>query len=82
LLNNFVHLESDFWEAADRLRGNSRLTATEYSMPVLGLIFLRQVTNRFEAVEKEIKAGLPTQGEQSGPLLTGTSRGGSLSAVV
>ena len=34
-------LEDDLWEAADQLRANSKLTATEYSMPVLGLIFQR-----------------------------------------
>lgn len=68
MLNNLHHLESDLWEAADQLRANSRLTATEYSMPVLGLIFLRHATNRFEAVEKEIKASLPTRGGQTRPI--------------
>jgi hypothetical protein len=34
-------LESRLWKAADDLRANSKLTATEYSFPVLGLIFLR-----------------------------------------
>jgi type I restriction enzyme M protein len=28
-------LENDLWEAADQLRANSKLTATEYTMPVL-----------------------------------------------
>lgn len=28
-------LEDDLWEAADQLRTNSKLTASEYSMPVL-----------------------------------------------
>ena len=32
-------LEAELWRAADQLRANSKLTATEYSMPVLGLIF-------------------------------------------
>ena len=39
-------LEDDLWEAADKLRTNSKLTASEYSMPVLGLIFLRHATTR------------------------------------
>ncbi|MFA6921798.1 MAG: type I restriction-modification system subunit M N-terminal domain-containing protein [Gallionella sp.] len=43
-------LEDDLWEAADQLRANSKLTATEYSMPVLGLIFLRHATTRFNAL--------------------------------
>jgi len=34
-------LESRLWKAADELRANSKLTATEYSFPVLGIIFLR-----------------------------------------
>ena len=34
-------LEAELWRAADQLRANSKLTAAEYSMPVLGLIFLR-----------------------------------------
>lgn len=53
-------LEDDLWEAADQLRANSKLTASEYSMPVLGLIFLRHATTRFNdllpAVEKAIPA--------------------------
>jgi type I restriction enzyme M protein len=40
-------LENRLWEAADQLRANSKLTATEYSFPVLGLIFLRHAYNRF-----------------------------------
>lgn len=39
-------LEDDLWEAADQLRANSKLTANEYAMPVLGLIFLRHATTR------------------------------------
>lgn len=35
------------WGAADELRANSKLKAAEYSVPVLGLIFLRFVDNRF-----------------------------------
>ena len=33
-------LESDFRAAADRLRANSKLTSSEYFMPVLGVILL------------------------------------------
>ena len=55
-------LESSLWEAADNLRANSNLNANEYSMPVLGLIFLRHATNRFEAVKAEIEPTLPLRG--------------------
>lgn len=40
-------LSATFGEAADQLRANSKLTAGRYSMPVLGLIFLRHATTRF-----------------------------------
>lgn len=44
-------LEPSLREAADQLRANSKLNASEYSMPVLGLIFLRHATNRFDATQ-------------------------------
>jgi type I restriction enzyme M protein len=54
-------LEDSLWEAADRLRANSKLNASEYSMPVLGLIFLRHATNRFNGAFAEIEASLPSR---------------------
>jgi len=33
--------EKRLWDAADQLRANSRLKSSEYSVPVLGLIFLQ-----------------------------------------
>jgi len=38
---NHNELEKRLWEAADELRANSKLKSSEYSVPVLGLIFLR-----------------------------------------
>lgn len=55
---NITKLEQDLWSAADQLRANSKLTAAEYAMPVLGLIFLRYAYNRFQAVEAAL---LPSQ---------------------
>jgi len=49
-------LESDLWEAADNLRANSKLTSSDYFMPVLGVIFLRHATNRFDAAHRQIAA--------------------------
>ena len=60
-MQNITKLEKRLWEAADQLRANSKLTQTEYSMPVLGLIFLRYAYNRFLIVEKEITKNLPTR---------------------
>jgi type I restriction enzyme M protein len=48
-------LEADLWEAADNLRANSRLTSSDYFMPVLGVIFLRHAANRFEAATRQIE---------------------------
>src|SRR5213594_4055327 len=48
--------ESDLWEAADNLRANSKLTSSDYFMPVLGVIFLRHAANRFEAAHRQIEA--------------------------
>ena len=58
---NVQQLENELWEAADQLRANSRLTAAEYSMPVLGLIFLRHADNRFKAYLPDIAADIPAQ---------------------
>ena len=52
-------LESRLWKAADDLRANSKLTATEYSFPVLGLIFLRHAHSRFIKAKEEIEKTLP-----------------------
>ena len=41
-------LENRLWAAADQLRANSGLTSTQYSQPVLGLIFLRFAEVRFD----------------------------------
>ncbi|MBI4322552.1 MAG: N-6 DNA methylase [Chloroflexi bacterium] len=49
-------LESHLWEAADNLRANSKLTSSDYFMPVLGVIFLRHAANRFDAAHKQIEA--------------------------
>ncbi len=56
---SIADVERSLWEAADQLRANSKLTAAEYVMPVLGIIFLRFAHNKFVAVEKEIVASRP-----------------------
>lgn len=53
--NNIEKLESDLWEAADNLRANSKLTSSDYFMPVLGVIFLRHAANRFKAATTQIQ---------------------------
>lgn len=53
---NIKQLEKDLWESADDLRANSKLTATEYAQPVLGLIFLSHATSRFYKLVEQIEA--------------------------
>ncbi|MFH0785501.1 MAG: N-6 DNA methylase [Pseudomonadota bacterium] len=53
---NIEKIESSLWEAADQLRANSKLTSSEYCMPVLGIIFLRHAGNRYEKALAQIKA--------------------------
>jgi type I restriction enzyme M protein len=55
-LRDIEKLEDSLWEAADSLRANSKLTSSEYCMPVLGVIFLRHATNRFDAANRQIAA--------------------------
>ncbi|MBD2495462.1 class I SAM-dependent DNA methyltransferase [Nostoc sp. FACHB-280] len=74
---NISQLESSLWEAADQLRANSKLNANEYSMPVLGLIFLRHATNRFNAVKAEIEKGLSSRGGKKRTILKDDFKGKS-----
>lgn len=43
MAGNHNEIEKRPWNAADELRANSKLKSSEYSAPVLGLIFLRYV---------------------------------------
>jgi type I restriction enzyme M protein len=52
---NNNEIEKKLWAAADQLRANSELSAQEYSVPVLGLIFLRYADYKFTQAEEEIK---------------------------
>lgn len=49
-------LEQRLWDAADELRANSGLKASEYGTPVLGLIFLRFADAKFTAARGAIEA--------------------------
>jgi type I restriction enzyme M protein len=54
-VNGLGDLERRLWSAADQLWANSSLRPSEYSTPVLGLIFLRFADNAFTKVEAELK---------------------------
>ena len=49
-------LEKRLWDAADELRANSKLKSSEYSIPVLGLIFLKFADNNYRRHEADITA--------------------------
>jgi type I restriction enzyme M protein len=51
---NHSDLEKRLWDAADELRANSKLKSSEYSVPVLGLIFLRYADQKFSDAEKQM----------------------------
>jgi type I restriction enzyme M protein len=51
---NHTDLEKRLWDAADELRANSKLKSSEYSVPVLGLIFLRYADHKFTEAEKKM----------------------------
>jgi type I restriction enzyme M protein len=53
---NHTEVEKRLWEAADELRANSKLKSSEYSVPVLGLIFLRYADQKFAEAEKKLAA--------------------------
>ena len=60
-LTGIEQFEADLWRVADNLRANSNLASNEYFLPILGLIFLRQATNRYyealAAIEEDQAAG-------------------------
>lgn len=62
-------LENDLWSVADKLRANSDLKASEYSTPVLGLIFLKFADNKYRqheaAIEQEYQKLKGTRRERS-----------------
>ena len=45
-----IGFEEIIWRAADKLRGN--LSASEYESVVLGLIFLKYISDKFEESTK------------------------------
>ncbi|MDY0190830.1 MAG: class I SAM-dependent DNA methyltransferase [Desulfuromonas sp.] len=64
---NLVELEKQLWSAADELRANSELKSSEYSVPVLGLIFLRYADVKFAHAQHEL-SGKGTGRRTIGPI--------------
>ena len=63
-------LKDTLWKAADRLRGS--LSANQYKDVILGLVFLKYVSDAYDERRETIRAELATQGydeEQIGDLI-------------
>ena len=59
--NNSQPLEKTLWQTADKLRKN--MDAAEYKHIVLGLIFLKYISDAFEELHAKLQAG---KGEYEG----------------
>ena len=67
---NLGEIENRLWSAADELRANSHLRASEYSTPVLGLIFLRYADHKFTQTAQEIGNETPSSRRRQTDLRT------------
>ena len=65
---NIRKLEAGLWESADLLRAGSKLTSSQYCMPVLALLFLRYAYSRFKMVEAELLKNRPSRGGRVMPV--------------
>ncbi len=63
---NGNNIETRLWSAADELRANSKLKSSEYSVPVLGLVFLRYADHKFQVAAKQL------EGQKGGEFFTPT----------
>ena len=65
MVANHSEVEQKLWNAADQLRANSTLRGSDYSIPVLGLIFLKYAEHRFLHVQQELTANLSPRRAQT-----------------
>jgi len=65
---NIRKLEAELWKSADLLRQGSKLTSSQYCMPVLALLFLRYAYSRYKMVEAEILQNRPSRGGRVMPV--------------
>ena len=61
-----MSIEKSLWEAANQLRANSGLKSSEYSYPVLGLIFLKYADYKFTISEKELSSKISKRNRKIG----------------
>ena len=78
-MNN--HIENRLWAAADQLWANSSLKPSEYSVPVLGLIFLKYADYKFGKVVSEISPKYSTSSRRTPSKIDYQARMGSSSRM-
>jgi len=54
-MNDINEIKKNLWDAANKLRAESNLKTNEFSMPVLGLIFLRYADFKFKESQKKFE---------------------------
>ena len=64
MASDLVAVENRLWATADQLWANTGLKPSEFSTPVLGLIFLRHADKRFTQVEAALTAKGTPAGER------------------
>ncbi|SVE14874.1 uncharacterized protein METZ01_LOCUS467728, partial [marine metagenome] len=55
MATDIYDIQQTLWAIADELRANSNLSSSEYSTPVLGLIFLKFADDRFDEARVELE---------------------------
>src|SRR5262249_44780234 len=55
MASDIGEIDRRLWNVADQLRANSGLKPSEYSRPVLGLLYLRYADGRFIEAEKQLQ---------------------------
>lgn len=66
--SSIKQLEADLWASADVLRANANLNASQYCMPVLGLLFLKYAYGRYKKVYAEIMKNRPMRNGRALPV--------------
>ncbi|MCK4668014.1 SAM-dependent DNA methyltransferase, partial [Candidatus Dependentiae bacterium] len=65
--NNYKEIEKRLWDIADELRANSKLKASEYATPVLGLIFLKFADFKFQYAADKLAKEFKKKGKSVKP---------------
>ncbi|MHA1539816.1 MAG: type I restriction-modification system subunit M [Alphaproteobacteria bacterium] len=63
-MSDINKVKNDLWLAANKLRAESNLKTGEFSVPVLGLIFLRYADSKFVAAQEMLEAEIKNLSER------------------